>query len=135
MLISRYATLLLIPFGWILSAINWLPLTLYESVLGSVIGYAILYVIALTFKAITRKDGMGQGDLELLAFIGSFTGPIGCIMTLFIGSTLGAVIGIAYISLFKQNRATMIPFGPFLALGAMIYTLIQSWPFLLIFGQ
>ena len=135
MLISRYATLLLIPFGWILSAIDWLPISLYESVLGSIIGYAILYVIAVTFKAITKKEGMGQGDLELLAFIGSFTGPASCIMTLFIGSTLGAVIGIAYMAIFKQNRATMIPFGPFLALGAMVYSLIQSGPFLLFFGQ
>lgn len=134
MLISRYATLILIPFGWILSAIDRLPISLYESVLGSIIGYGILYLIALTFKAITKKDGMGQGDLELLAFIGSFTGPAGCIMTLFIGSTIGAVIGIAYISFFKQNRATMIPFGPFLAIGAMAYALFQIEPFSFILG-
>ena len=112
-----------------------MPISLYESVLGSIIGYAILYVIAVTFKAITKKEGMGQGDLELLAFIGSFTGPIGCIMTLFIGSTLGAVIGIAYMSLFKQNRTTMIPFGPFLAMGAMMYVLFQNGLFLFILGQ
>jgi prepilin signal peptidase PulO-like enzyme (type II secretory pathway) len=74
---------------------------------------------------------LGQGDLELLAFIASFTGPAGCIMTLFIGSTLGALIGIAYISLFKQNRETMIPFGPFLALGAMTYSLFQNGLFLI----
>lgn len=135
MLISRYATLLLIPFGWILSAIDWLPISLYESVIGSILGYGILFCVGHIFTRITGKVGLGQGDLELLSFIGSFTGPAGCIMTLFIGSTLGAAIGIAYISLFKQNRATMIPFGPFLAMGAMMYALFQNGLSLFFLGQ
>lgn len=124
MLISRYVTLMLIPFGWILSAIDWLPLTLYESVLGSLIGYTILYVIAVTFKAITRKDGMGQGDLELLAFIGAFTGPLGCFVTLTIASTAGALFGLIYGAI-KRKKTIIVPFGPFLAGGAMIYSLFE----------
>lgn len=135
MLISRYATLLLIPFGWVLSAIDRLPISLYESVIGSIIGYAILFIVAKSFRWATGKDGMGQGDLELLAFIGAFIGPAGCGMTLFIASTIGAIFGITYTSLFNQNKTTMIPFGPFLALGAIIYTLFQNSLFLLVFGQ
>ncbi len=124
MLISRYVTLMLVPAGWILSALNWLPLTLYESVLGSLIGYTILYMIAATFKAITGKDGMGQGDLELLAFIGAFTGPLGCLVTLTIASTAGALFGLIY-GLISSKKAIIVPFGPFLAGGAMIYSLFE----------
>lgn len=134
MLISRYATLLLIPFGWVLSAIDRLPLSLYDSVLGSIMGYAILFIVASSFRWATGKEGMGQGDLELLAFIGAFIGPAGCGMTLFIASTIGAIGGIMYQALIKQNKATVIPFGPFLALGAIIYTLFQNNPFLFAFG-
>lgn len=135
MLISRYVTFLLIPVGWILSAIDWLPTTLYESVLGSIIGYFVLYIVAKSFALLAGKEGMGQGDLELLAFIGAFIGPAGCVMTLFIASTIGAVWGIIYISIFKQNRTTMIAFGPFLAMGAIIYVLFENDLFSLILGQ
>ncbi|CAN5216147.1 hypothetical protein BH09DEP1_BH09DEP1_3700 [soil metagenome] len=135
MLLSRYTTLLLIPFGWILSAIDWLPISLYESVLGSILGYFILFIVAKSFWWATKKDGMGQGDLELLAFIGAFIGPAGCCMTLFIASTVGAFFGLIYIAIFKQNRTTMIPFGPFLALGAFIYALFENSLNLLILGQ
>lgn len=134
MLISRYVTFLLIPAGWILSAIDWLPISLYESVVGSILGYAILYIIAVTFERVTKRQGMGQGDLELLAFIGAFIGPAGCAMTLFIASTIGALFGIFYIAIFKQNKTTMIAFGPFLALGAMIYVLFENSLFSLLIG-
>lgn len=126
MLISRYVTLMLVPVGWILSAIDWLPISVYESMIGSIFGFVILYVIAWIFKITTGKVGMGQGDLEMLAFIGAFTGPLGCCMTLTLASTVGALLGLIYASIFKQNQTIMIPFGPFLALGAIIYTLFQN---------
>ena len=135
MLISRYATFIIMPIGWILSAIDWLPLSMYDSILGSIIGYAILYIIAKSFIWFTGKEGMGQGDLELLAFIGAFIGPAGCGMTLFIASTVGALFGIFYIAIFKQNRTAVIAFGPFLALGAIIYSLFQNELYLFISGQ
>lgn len=134
MLISRCVTLMLIPVGWILSAIEWLPLGLSESVIGTIIGYGILFCIAHIFARITGKQGMGQGDLEMLAFIGAFTGPIGCCLTLTIASTVGALFGLIYASLFKQKRALIVPFGPFLALGAILYTLFQNGLISLLIG-
>lgn len=134
MLISRYASLLLIPFGWVLSAIDWLPLTLFESVIGSILGFGILFFIAYIFARITGKQGMGQGDLELLAFIGAFTGPLGVWATLTLASVIGAVIGACYMAIFKQKRTIMIPFGPFLALAAMTYVLFQDRLILMFFG-
>lgn len=134
MLISRYATLMLVPVGWILSAIEWLPISLYESVIGSIIGYGILWGIGHIFTRITGKVGLGQGDLEMLAFIGAFTGPAGCGLTLTIASAIGALTGLLYTSIFNQKKTVMIPFGPFLALGATIYTLFQNEAFLLFLG-
>lgn len=132
MLISRYVTLLLVPVGWILSAIEWLPVGLYESVIGSILGYGILFCIAHIFTRLTGKIGLGQGDLEMLAFIGAFTGILGVWATLTLASTAGAIAGLAYASIFKQKKTIMIPFGPFLALGGIIYTLFQNDLFLLL---
>jgi leader peptidase (prepilin peptidase)/N-methyltransferase len=104
-----------------------IPVSLSESILGSIFGYLILYVIAKAFHWRTGKQGMGQGDLELLAFIGAFTGPFGCWITLLIGSTIGALFGIYCIIGAKQKSTIQIPFGPFLALGAMIFVLYQDF--------
>lgn len=134
MLISRFVTLMLVPVGWILSAIAWLPIPLYESIIGSILGYFTLFIIAKCFWLATKKEGLGQGDLEMLAFIGAFTGPEGCILTLTIASTIGAIMGLMFTSIFKHKEAIIVPFGPFLALGAIIYTLFQNELFSLIFG-
>lgn len=133
MLISRYVTLFLIPLGWLLSASalisihGLIPISLSESILGTLIGYLLLYAIAKIFYWRTGKEGMGQGDLELLAFIGSFTGPFGCWITLLLSSTIGAIYGIGCIVLAKQKSTIKIPFGPFLALGAMLFVLYQDF--------
>ena len=76
MLISRYVTLALVPIGLLLSALGLLPVSFTESFFGTLFGYGVLWFIATTFEKITGKQGMGQGDLDLLAFIGSFTGII-----------------------------------------------------------
>jgi leader peptidase (prepilin peptidase) / N-methyltransferase len=69
---------------------------------------------------------MGQGDLELLAFIGSFLGVSGWWITVIMGSLIGSLIGILYMICFKKERSIKIPFGPFLACGAMLYVLFES---------
>jgi leader peptidase (prepilin peptidase) / N-methyltransferase len=127
MLISRYATIFLMPLGWILSFMGWLPLSLGMSLLGSISGYFLLWIIATLFTWRTGKEGMGQGDLELLAFIGAFIGPFGCWITLLLASTIGAICGIIYMRISGQKSNTKIPFGPFLALGAMAFTLFQNY--------
>lgn len=83
MLISRFVTLFLIPLGFIASATNCLPISLMQSVVGAVGGYAILFGFAFFFFKITNKEGIGQGDVELLALIGSFTGFMGSWVSLF----------------------------------------------------
>ncbi|HRN78097.1 MAG TPA: prepilin peptidase [Candidatus Dependentiae bacterium] len=126
MLISRYVTLCLIPLGLLLSLTHLLPISFTHSMLGIVFGYGVLFGIAQLFYLITNKEGLGQGDIDLLAFIGSFTGVIGCWATILIGSTVGSVIGMIYMVMHRPNRQVKIPFGPFLAFGAIIFIFFQD---------
>jgi leader peptidase (prepilin peptidase)/N-methyltransferase len=123
MLISRASTLWLIPCAYALSYLNMLPLTLQESVIGSIVGYLTLFLVAHIFYLITKKQGMGEGDFDLLALIGAFVGLQGIFITLLIGSWIGTIAGIAYIFIGGKNLQVKIPFGPFLAFGAMSYVL------------
>jgi leader peptidase (prepilin peptidase)/N-methyltransferase len=69
---------------------------------------------------------MGEGDRELLAFIGAFTGICGAWVSLMIGSIAGSIVGIVYLYATGQGKNTRIPFGPFLAGGAIVYVLCQE---------
>lgn len=69
---------------------------------------------------------MGDGDPELLAFIGSFTGFFGWWTSLLLASLLGSLIGIP-LALYTKNRSLKLPFGPFLAFGALTFVLFQRY--------
>lgn len=134
MLISRYVTLFLVPAGFLLSGVGLLPITLTQSILGALGGYALLWGTAQFFFLFTRKEGIGQGDVELLALIGAFTGIAGAWISLLIGSLAGSLIGLSYIALTKIGRNAKIPFGPFLALGAFGYVFFREPLFKLLTG-
>lgn len=127
MLISRFTTTFLIPVGIALSALEFLPISPLESFLSALGGYLLFYAIARGFYLITGKEGMGDGDMDLIAFIGSFTGLMGLWMTILIGSVTGCIATIIYLLSTGQHRSTRIPFGPFLALGAISYVLFGAW--------
>ena len=126
MLISRFATIFLIPLGFLFASLGFLPISLVHSIFGSIFGYVVLLGSAKLFAWFTGKQGMGQGDLELLAFIGAFIGPWGCWITLMLASTIGALLGIIYIVVSRKKSSIKIPFGPFLAIGAIFYVLYQD---------
>lgn len=134
MLISRFVTIYLIPLGLLFSWTGLLPITVFDSVAGILLGYGSLYAVSKIFFWITKKDGVGQGDLELLAFIGSFVGFVGCWISLFLGSFIGSIVGIAYMVLFNKRLTFKVPFGPFLALGAIAYVLLQKKLLLFLLG-
>jgi leader peptidase (prepilin peptidase) / N-methyltransferase len=121
MLIPQVFSLWLVPVGFLAAYLGLICLSLPFSVLGAVLGYGILWIIAFVFKHATGKDGMGMGDMELLAMIGSFLGPWGVWISLMIGSFAGLLAGALYLVVSGRKRDTRIPFGPFLALGAVIY--------------
>jgi len=119
LLISRLVTLFLIPLLWLFIALNLLPITLTQSVQGMLLGGGFLWLIGLMYQLFTGKQGLGQGDIDLLAFIGSLLGPLKCWMALLIGSVTGSLLGIAILLICRNSWNRVIPFGPFLALGAL----------------
>ena len=126
MLISRFMTLYLIPLGIIATFIKRIPLSTTFSVIGLIFGYIILWCVKKISYYLTKQDGLGQGDLELLSFIGAFTGPLGCWIALSIGSISGSLITIIYMTITKQP-IKKVPFGSYLSFGAIIFILFQSF--------
>ncbi len=108
--------------GLILSFIN--PrIGVKDSLLGVFIGGGILYLVAWAYYLITKREGMGGGDIKLLAMIGSFLGVIGSIFGLMCGAFIGAIIGGIFMLFRGKDLKYAISFGPFLAIGATIYYL------------
>ncbi|MGA9530655.1 MAG: hypothetical protein WBQ73_02080, partial [Candidatus Babeliales bacterium] len=84
-------------------------------------------LINLFFAHLFKKNGIGEGDFDLLAYIGAYTGVIGCWISLLLGSCAGSLVGIAYIIFYKKkSTAIALPFAPFLAYGAMLFVLFQN---------
>jgi len=89
-----------------------------ESLLGILFGGGILYVFALGYQLLTKKEGMGGGDIKLLAMIGAFLGWKGALVTLILGACVGSIIGLILIICKGKDLKYAIPFGPFLSTGA-----------------
>jgi leader peptidase (prepilin peptidase)/N-methyltransferase len=85
---------------------------------GLLLGGGFLYVIAVGYELLTGREGMGGGDIKLLAMIGTFLGWTGVLTTLLIASFSGALAGGTLILLGRGDGRSPIPFGPFLAAGA-----------------
>ena len=92
-----------------------------DSLIGILLGGGLLFAIAWGYYLITRKEGMGGGDIKLLAMIGAFMGWQGVCFTIFIASVTGTIAG-ALLMLFAQKDLKFaLPFGPFLSIGAIAY--------------
>ncbi len=90
-----------------------------DSLLGMLIGGGVLYVFALGYYLLTKKEGMGGGDIKMLAMIGAFLGWKGALASLMLAAVAGSLVGIVLIALKGKNFKYAVPFGPFLALGAL----------------
>ncbi len=87
----------------------------WDSVIGALVGFCILYVIA-----IASKGGMGGGDIKLYAVIGIVVGVAATILSLFIASVVGLVYGLLYLRKHEKKKGIPIPFGPAIAIGAWL---------------
>lgn len=109
-----------IPAG--LLASFFLPeVTFKASLLGVLLGGGMLFAVAWGYERFARKEGMGGGDIKLLGMIGAFVGWKGVLVTLFTASVAGTLIGGAVMLYTRSSLKLKIPFGPFLAIGAMIH--------------
>jgi leader peptidase (prepilin peptidase)/N-methyltransferase len=109
-----------IPLG--LAASFVLPaMTFKSSLLGLLVGGGSLLLVAWSYSLITRKEGMGGGDIKLLGMIGTFIGWKGVLFTIFVASLAGTFVGMIVMLLKGENLKFAIPFGPFLSIGAMSF--------------
>jgi leader peptidase (prepilin peptidase)/N-methyltransferase len=93
----------IIPLGW------------KASLIGAALGFGLFYLVALL-----SKGGMGGGDIKMMAMVGAILGWKGVLFTTFAGSLAGSLIGLYLIIFRGRGRKSKIPFGPFLAFGALI---------------
>lgn len=96
-------------------------ITYIESLAGILAGGGVLFVVAAGYELIAKKEGMGGGDIKLLAMIGAFLGWKGILFTVFSGSLIGTIIGVALMIAQGKDSKYAIPFGPFLSMGALLY--------------
>jgi leader peptidase (prepilin peptidase)/N-methyltransferase len=92
-----------------------------DSLLGILVGGGSLLLVACVYEAVAKKEGMGGGDIKLLAMMGAFLGWRSIPFIIFASSLVGSVIGITVMLLRKKDAKLALPFGPFLAFGAVLY--------------
>ena len=114
--ISLPGVLLGVTFSGVNPAIGW-----QSALIGAALGGGILFAVALGYQALTGRQGMGGGDVKLLAMIGAFLGWRAVPFTLLLASFLGSAVGLG--TMIRQHTDTKLalPFGPFLAFGALSY--------------
>ena len=104
-----------------LAAVFAMNLRFLDAFLGFLIGGGFLYGIAIIYEWVTKREGMGGGDIKLLAMIGAFLGWQSLLFVLLVSSLLGAVVGISVMMVKGQDMKYAVPFGPFLSFAAVAY--------------
>lgn len=100
--------------------------SMIASVSGLLVGGGVTWGVRIAGSAVFKKEAMGFGDVKLMAMIGAFVGWQGSLLTLFLGCVFGAIVG-SVLTLRTGNAR--IPFGPYLAMGAIV-TLFGQGPIL-----
>lgn len=95
--------------------IEWL-----DAVIGVALGGGVLYAVAWLYLKVRDQPGMGMGDVKMIAMIGAFVGWKGVLLTIFLGSFFGSIVGIALMRIRGREWDYALPFGTFLALAAII---------------
>jgi len=108
-----------IAVGLVASA-TVLPIGLLESLVGVMVGGGILWFLAWISPYVFGREGMGLGDVKLMAMVGAFLGWKPSLVAIMLGAIVGSIVGVSLMSLGIIERKDPIPFGPFLALGAVI---------------
>lgn len=107
-------------------AVFFMNLPFLDSIFGILIGGGCLYLIAFIYQLIRKKEGMGGGDVKLLAMIGAFLGWKSLLFILLVSSLLGAIVG-GSVMIFKgKDMGYAVPFGPFLSIAAVAYIFVGA---------
>ena len=91
-----------------------------DSLIGGLLGGGLLYFVAWAYLRLRGREGMGMGDVKMMLLVGAFLGWQGALITIFLGSLIGSVVGIAMIKLTRKGWEYALPFGTFLAAAGVI---------------
>lgn len=116
-------TLPLLWAGLLASALQWIDVPLYSSVVGAAAGYLSLWLVYWGFKLVTGKEGMGYGDFKLFAALGAWFGWQALVPLILMASVVGAIVGIAMKFSHQLREGGYVPFGPFLV-GAGLLAMV-----------
>jgi leader peptidase (prepilin peptidase)/N-methyltransferase len=103
-------------FSFFLKGHSWI-----NSLLGILVGGGSLLLVAYCYQMLTGNEGMGGGDIKLLAMMGAFLGWKAVPFIIFTSSLIGSIVGVSMMLFQKKDSKLAIPFGPYLALGALLY--------------
>jgi leader peptidase (prepilin peptidase)/N-methyltransferase len=115
--ISLPGIILGVLFSLVSDTVTW-----QSSLIGLLAGGGVLYAVAYFYFLLRKADGMGGGDIKLLAMIGAWLGWQSLPFVIFASSFSGSIVGLIAMFYQKKGGRTRIPFGPFLSLSALIYT-------------
>lgn len=114
-------------FGLIASSIilpdifkPWHIVGFKNSLIGIITGGGLFFAIAFIGELLLKKEAMGMGDVKMMGMVGAILGWKGVLLTTFTGSLLGSIIGMSLMRITGKGRDYRIPFGPFLAAGAIV---------------
>ncbi|HLE19805.1 MAG TPA: A24 family peptidase [Vicinamibacteria bacterium] len=103
------------------------PITLTEALIGAALGAGLLFGVAEVYFRVRRVEGLGMGDVKMMAMVGAFLGWKGVLLTLFAGSLVGSLVGVALMVTQGKDMKTALPFGTFLGIAALL-TLFAGAP-------
>ncbi|MEO8505570.1 MAG: A24 family peptidase [Acidobacteriota bacterium] len=89
------------------------------SALGMLCGAGFLFLVAEAWLWLRGEEGLGLGDAKMMAMIGAFLGWRGCVETMIYACFAGTAVGLVLLATGRAGRRTRLPFGVFLALGAL----------------
>lgn len=128
-LLPNVITLPGIAIGLISSAV--LPPGIVEALMGAALGGGVLWLIGEAYFRYSGQEGMGGGDVKMLAMIGAFLGWKLVLVTLVLSSVAGSIVGLFVIVIKRGGMKYALPYGTFLALGALVASLagdrIVNW--------
>jgi len=110
-----------------LMAVFIMDLSFMDALLGLLIGGGSLYLVAVLYELATKREGMGGGDIKLLALMGAFLGWKSLLFILLVSSLVGAVVGISIMLVRGGDMKYAVPFGPFLSLAAVAYLFVGEY--------
>jgi leader peptidase (prepilin peptidase)/N-methyltransferase len=121
-LLPNVITLPGIAIGLIFSLVA--PPGWQSALIGAALGAGVLSAIAAVYYMVRREEGLGMGDVKMLAMIGAFLGWQAVLVTLVLSSFAGALVGIGLMAFQRGSLKLALPFGTFLALGAVAAMLV-----------